>query len=416
MTGLVVVLTAALSACGTGPLKKEVTLKLVAAEHGDRFGNSSKRYWDQLASRYSLKHPGVTVDVDVYAWDEVDEKVASLVRSGNAPDVAQIGGSFAGYARGEKLYSADEVLSTPTQAAFVPSMAQAGTVGRVQYGLPFAANTRALFYNKKLFEKAGIKKPPKTWAELREDAAKLKDAGVKVPYALPLGTEDAEAETLNWMLSGGGGYTDDAGGYTLDSPKNTATFTWLRDELVGKGLTNPDPAGTDRKDAYDAFTRGEVGMLNGHPTLMELALENGIESGIAPLPGKDGPTEATTGVADWLVAFKQRAHREEVRGFLDFVYGEKNVLSFASGYDLLPVTVPASETMRDEAAHKDVWPFLDQLDTAVFYPVGKASWGPTVRELKLTAGEAVADDGSPSKVLSRIQRTATDAEAAAGEP
>ena len=36
------------------------------------------------------------------------------------------------------------------------------------------------------------------------------------------------------------------------------------------------------------FIRGDVAMVNGHPTLMQLAREGGIDFGMAPLPGKDG--------------------------------------------------------------------------------------------------------------------------------
>lgn len=81
---------------------------------------------------------------------------------------------------------------------------------------------------------------------------------------------------MQWLLSGGDGYTNDVGTYGIDSTQNVATLTWLKDELVGKGLTGPvAPAKLNRADAFAAFARGEVGMLNGHPTLMKAAAEKG---------------------------------------------------------------------------------------------------------------------------------------------
>ncbi|MFF3765130.1 extracellular solute-binding protein [Streptomyces sp. NPDC001922] len=382
-----------------------MTLKLVAADYGDRPGNSSKRYWDQLAGEFEFQHPGITVDVDVYDWNTIDQKVDALVKAGKAPDIAQTG-SYADYAAQGKLYPADQLLSIPTQAAFLPALAEAGQVRRIQYGMPFVASTRVLFYNKDLLAKAGIQDPPETWEELRSDAAALRRAGVQVPYALPLGTEEAQAETLNWMLSGGGGYTDGVGSYTIDSPENIETFTWLRDELVGAGLTNKSPSRTDRRAAFDAFTRGDVAMVNGHPTLMQLAQENGIRYGTAPLPGKKGPSKATTGVADWIMAFQRNGHRKEIGEFLDFVYEEKNVLKFTGQYDLLPVTNSASDTMRSDPAQRKVRPFLDQLPGAKFYPVGKRSWGATVRALKTSIGSTVERNGDPASVLGSLQRKA----------
>ncbi len=40
---------------------------------------------------------------------------------------------------------------------------------------------------------------------------------------------------MQWLLSGGDGYTDDVGTYSLDSAQNVATLTWLKDDLVGEG-------------------------------------------------------------------------------------------------------------------------------------------------------------------------------------
>ncbi|AXK34572.1 extracellular solute-binding protein [Streptomyces armeniacus] len=413
--GLVASLLATLTACGSDDAQGDKTeLHLVAVEHGDRSGNSSKRYWDKLIGEFQFKSPGIDVKVEVFDRDRIDEEIAGLVEAGKAPDLAQTGGSFAGYAEKDKLYSADEILSTATQGDFVPSLAEAGTVRRQQYGLPFVASTRALFYNKDLFADAGIKRPPGTWEQLRKDAVALRSAGVKTPYGLPLGPEDAEAETLNWLLGGGGGYSDDGGAYDIDSPQNVQSFEWLRDKLVKPGLTQPDPATTSRDDAYADFMNGKVAMLNGHPTLMQRALESGVDYGIAPLPGRNGPTKTTTGVADWMMAFKQGGHQDEIRTFLDFVYQEKNVVEYADKYDLLPVTAPASQAMRDDTAHKPLWEFLDWLPTATFYPVGKTSWTPTVRALRKSIGTAVTDKGSPAAVLGQVQRSATATEVADG--
>jgi multiple sugar transport system substrate-binding protein len=146
-----------------------------------------------------------------------------MVDRGDAPDLAQIG-AYADHAAAGDLYRVSDLLSIPVQADFVPELSRAGEVNRVQYGMPFAASTRLLFYNKKLFVKAGISRPPTTWNQLAADARALKSAGVTTPYALPLGPEEAQAETPQWLLSGGGGYTDSIGNYDLDSVENVATF------------------------------------------------------------------------------------------------------------------------------------------------------------------------------------------------
>jgi multiple sugar transport system substrate-binding protein len=407
-------MAAVLAGCGLTGGSDDVTLRLVAADYGDSSANSSKKYWDQLVTAYEKDHPGVTVEVTVYSWNDVDAKVKAMVDAGKAPDMAQIG-AYSDYAAEDLLYRAGDVLSIPVEADFVPQLANAGEVRGVQYGMPFASSTRLLFYNKTLFAKAGLT-PPATWAELAKDAKALKEEGVKYPYALPLGPEEAQAETLQWLLSGGGGYTQTVSSYSLDSAENVDTFNWLKNQLVGKDLTGPVPPGKlNRAAAFAAFAAGDVGMLNGHPSLMKAAESKGVKFGMVPMPGVAGPSKSSMGVADWMTAFKQNGHAEQIGDFLDFVYSEKNVLAFSREYDLLPVTGSASQVMGAAKEDADLQPFLEELPLSESYPVGRTSWAKVSAEIKKRIGQAVTPNGSPAEVLGELQTTATKLDAATGE-
>ncbi|MDJ1137842.1 extracellular solute-binding protein [Streptomyces iconiensis] len=408
----------ALSGCGDGSGSGKVTLKLVAADYGDPGGNnSSQTYWESLADAFTKKNPDISVDVAVHSWSEVDKKVADMVAADEPPDVAQIG-AYADYASQGRLYKVSELLSIPVQADFLVRLAEAGEVQRVQYGLPFVSSTRLLFYNKNLFSDAGLdpESPPETWEELKAAALALKKAGVEIPYGLPLGPEEAPAETMMWMLSGGGSYVDNVGNYTINSAANVRTFTWIRDNLVTPGFTGTNPARTDRQELFDAFGRGDVGMLNGHPTLMQQAERRSVSYGTGKIPGKGGPSESNLGVADWMMAFRANGNREQAGKFLDFVYRETNHYAFASRYDLMPVTTSATTRMREDRRHKKLWRFLDQLDTAQFYPVGKVSWAGTSAAIKKNVGEAVTRGGDPKSVLNGLQRKAEAEEKATSSP
>ncbi|WP_435280200.1 extracellular solute-binding protein [Streptomyces albogriseolus] len=404
-------LAAVLSGCGAGGASSDVTLTLVAADYGNGAADSSKKYWADLVERYESDHPDVHIDVSVYSWNDVDRKVKERVDAGDPPDMAQIG-AYADYASQGLLYRAGDLLSIPVQADFLSQLSGAGEVNSVQYGMPFAASTRLLFYNKALFAEAGLT-PPETWDELVECAEALKADGVKFPYALPLGPEEAQAETLQWLLSGGGGYTDIGGPYGIDSTENVETVSWLRDELVGKGLTGPvAPGKLDRAKAFEAFAAGDVGMLNGHPSLMEMARKKGVTYGMVPIPGAEGGTPSALGVADWMMAFEKNGHRDEIGDFLDFVYSEENVLDFSREYDLLPVTNSASRAMAASGQDKQLKPFLDQLPLSELYPVGKTSWAAVNAAIKQKIGRAVEPGGSPAGVLGELQAAAVRAESA----
>ncbi|MFE5620221.1 ABC transporter substrate-binding protein [Streptomyces sp. NPDC056470] len=406
-------MTAGLSGCGlTGGDSGDVTLKLVAADYDLTGGDTTKKYWDQLTAAYEAEHPGVQVEVQIESWNDVDRKVAEMVKAGQAPDIAQIG-AYADYAAADELYSADELLSIPVQANFQAPLASAGEHKRTQYGLPFVASTRLLFYNEDLFERAGVSKPPTTWDELAAAAQKLKAKDVTYPFALPLGPEEAQAETMMWLLSGGDGYTDGTDRYRIDSEQNVETFDWLKTNLVQKKLTGPvAPGKLNRKDAFAAFSRGEVGMLNGHPSLMQEAEKKGVKVGKVALPGANGKSKASMGVADWIMGFKQNGHREEIGDFLDFVFSDENVLKFAGDNDLLPVTVSAFSRMESDEEHKNLREFLTELPNSQLPPVGKTSWAQVSDLVKQNIGKAVTPGAKPSDVLGEIARAATAAEGA----
>ncbi|MFD8787684.1 extracellular solute-binding protein [Kitasatospora sp. NPDC059599] len=391
---------------GSGPGRK-VTLKLVAADYGDKESNSSKAYWKGLAAAFTAAHPDITVDVQVVNWNDIDKQVKTMIQSGNVPDVLQTGG-YADKVADDLLYKAEDVLSVDTRANLIDSLARAGSVNGVQYGIPFVSSARAFFYNKAVLQQAGITRPPTTWDELREDAAliKAKVPGV-TPYALPLGPEEAQGESMLWELGNGGGPTGKDGTYTLDSQANVDTFRWLRSSLVDPGLTYANPATTDRKTAFADFAAGKAAMLNGHPSLITMARDGKVDYGVAPVPGKTGPLASTLGVADWMMAFKKNGHRDQVRSFLDFVYTKDNTLRFYETYNLMPVTQDALREMTADGKHPDLEPFFALLPGATFYPLGDTSWEAVSAELKKSVGSAVA--GDPAKVLGDLEKKARDA-------
>ncbi|MCU7826313.1 extracellular solute-binding protein [Kitasatospora sp. DSM 101779] len=392
----------ACSASGFGS-GSAVTIRLVAADYGDRESNSSRQYWDAVAAAFTAANPGIRVDVRVVNWNDIDKQVKEMIGSGDVPDVLQTGG-YADKVAGDLLYKASDVLSIGTQANFLDSFAKAGQVEGIQYGIPFVSSARAFFYNKAIFRRAGIAEPPTTWDELRRDAQRIKEkVPGTVPYALPLGPEEAQAETLIWELGNDGGFTDRSGRYALDSPQNVETFGWLRSNLVTPGLTYPDPARTDRRTAFADFAAGKAAMLNGHPSLIKLSVAGGIDYGVVPIPGRVGPLKSTLGVADWMMAFKKWGHRKEIKTFLDFVYTGENTLRFDETYNLMPVTHDTLLEMTASGRHRDLEPFLALLPQATFYPLGDTGWDAISAEIKKSAGTAVR---RPEDTLGALQRQA----------
>ncbi|MEU0403276.1 extracellular solute-binding protein [Streptomyces sp. NPDC006197] len=415
LTAAAAALVLCVSSAGCANTSGEVTLRLVAADYevSDARSDSTERYWAELVRAYESAHPGINVEVEIVSWDHIDRQVADMVKDGRAPDMAQIS-SYAEFAERDDLYRVDSLLSIPVEANFLPSLAEAGEYRGTQYGMPFTSSTRLLFYNKKAFAQAGIDKPPATWDELKAAAEKLKSrTGIEYPVAVPLGPEEAQIEAMAWMLGGGGGYTGLNGSYEIDSQKNIDSLNWVKENLVKTGLTGPvPPERLNRKDAYAAFVRGDVGMVNGHPSLLQPARAAGIEVGKVPVPGKDSESRSAPAVVDWIMAFKHDGHREEIGSFLDFLFSDENVREFAARNNLLPVTVSVTRQMEADHRHRDLHEFLHELPASVLPPVGKTSWAAVGDSTKRTVGSAMTDKGSPAGALRRIADDAFMAEQA----
>lgn len=405
--GLLGSLVTACGSTGSDP----TTLRLVAPEYGGGPATTSKTYWDKLTTAFTAAHPGMKVEVTLYPWADIDSEVTRMVKENDAPDVALMG-AYSDFAAQGRLYSASEVMSVKTEANFLRPLAEAGSVDGDLYGLPFVASSRLLFYNEELFDEAGAK-PPKTWSDLKDAAEALKKEGVLYPYALPLGPEEAHAEALIWELSNGGGYTDTSGGYSIASEQNAETFRWIKANLVAPALTGPvPPAELNRQDAFAAFLRGDVGMLNGYPSLLHEARAKGMKVGTLHMPVSDtladGETPPAAGVADWMMAFKHDGNRELVGSFLNFVYQDKNISEFAGRYHLLPSTVSATEASQYAAADPSTEQFLTALRTAELYPVNDPSWLQVSNTIKRNIGKAVAPSADPKTVLEHIAQQAWD--------
>ena len=395
----------ALAACSSGGSSAggssggTTTLKLVVADYGTGPSNASAKYWATIVSAFEAVHPTIKVNVTSIPWTNFDSQVQTMVQNKQYPDITE-GDYFSNYAQDGLLYPASDVLSDPGN--LLPAFKAQGTYSGAQYGMPWTTSSRTLFYNKKLFAQAGITAAPQTWADVEADAAKITKLG-KVGFGLPLGNEEAQAESLLWMLGDGGGYQTD-GKYTIDSPANVAAFTYLKG-LVAAGDTEPNPGTVDRTKLWEQFAQGTVGMINGSPALIPIIQSANVLTSSdwtsVPIAGKSGPLSVTLGVCDNVAAFKANGHEAQIKEFLDFAYQDKYQLAFDNEYDLLPATVTAAKALSSNPVFA---PFLTALPNSVQYPSDTA-WANVKTKIQQTIGTAVT--GSPSTVLTQLEQAAT---------
>lgn len=386
---------------------KDATLKLAVADYGSGDG-STKAYWDGVIKSFNAKYPGIKIDLEVISWDDIDKKVATMIQNKQLPDILQTGG-YADKVADDLLYPVKDVMSDATRADLIESFLPSSSVNGEQFGIPFTSSARQMFYNKDLFAKAGITEPPKTWDELKAAAEKLKAAGVATPYGLPMGSEEPQGEFMNWFLGNGGSYkTGDK--YTINSQANVDTLNWVNDNLVKTGLTEPNPGTKKRAEIWTDFYGGNAGIVNGHPTMLP-QLKNkypNINFGTAPIPGKTGPLTETLGVADYVMAFKQNGHKDQIKAFLDVAYNTENQLKFQQDNSFVPVTKSVMTKMAADPANAKLKPFIELMPNAKFYPVNDTAWDVISPKIKTELGAAVGGK-SPKEVLDQLQKAAEEA-------
>src|SRR3954454_13531496 len=154
---------------GTAPARKAGPTKLTAWA-GWSAGHELKVF-KAVVAEYDKKHPEVTIDV-VGGID--DNKIVAAIRSGTAPDVVS---SFNSYNVGNYCGSGGwiDLSSLLKKDHIASSVFPSATWYYTGYGgkhcaLPLLADVYGLYYNKKLFKAAGIKKPPKAMSDLAVDA------------------------------------------------------------------------------------------------------------------------------------------------------------------------------------------------------------------------------------------------------
>lgn len=400
-----VVAALAVAGCGSsgssngGSGSGDVTLKLVVADYGTGPSNTSQKYWTGIAKSFHAANPSISVKVTTINWNNFDSEVQTMVQNHQYPDITE-GDYFAAYAQQGLLYPTKDVLTDTGN--LLPVFAKQGTYQGVEYAIPWTTSSRTLFYNKKLFAQAHISAAPTTWAQLETDAAKIKALG-KIGFGLPLGPEEAQAETLLWFLGNGGNYISASGKWEINSPQNVQTMQFLKG-LVNAGDTEPSPGTKNRTTLWEQFAQGDIGMINGQPALIPIIKKAGVltdsDWGSVAIAGKNGALTQTLGVCDNVSAFKVNGHEAQIKKFLNFAYQDKYQLAFSREYDLLPATVSASNALKSDPTFGS---FIKALPHSVPYP-NTTAWAPVRTEVQNTIGTAIT--GNPATVLDQIQQTA----------
>jgi multiple sugar transport system substrate-binding protein len=367
---------------------------------GGAYTSTTQAYWQDLATKFQAANPGYTVKVQIIDWNDIDQQVATMIQTKQYPDILNEN-KYSGWAADGLLNPAANLVSPTVQSDFIPAFKAAGEYQGVQYGLPFITSTRALFYNKDAFAKAGIAAAPTTWKELVTDAQALTKAGY-IGYGMPLGTEESQAEWSIWSWGNGGNWKV-GNDWTINSPQNVQALNMMNCLANVYKVTEANPGQTNRTDGvFHPFADGKVGMMAGAsfaPSLFK-GWNSKVNYGVAPLTTNAGVKPFTLGVQDYLMSFKKPGNTAAVNKFLNFFYQPANYTKFLTSQGFLPATASASAKLK---ANPDFAPFLKLLPTARFYPSTDPAFTKVQGAVQNQIGTGVAVGANTQGVLDAIQ-------------
>lgn len=143
--------------------------------------------WQEVADEFMADNPHVTIEITVQENEAFKQALQTNLQAGDVPDIFQ---SWGGGVLREQVDAGLVMDVTDAVSGFGSEFNGAAASmmeidGRM-YGVPFDLGIVGVWYNKSLFEEAGIDGPPATWDEMLEDVQTLKDAGI-TPISLAAG-------------------------------------------------------------------------------------------------------------------------------------------------------------------------------------------------------------------------------------
>lgn len=322
--------------------------------------------YQALIKAFEAKYPKIKVTYQNVDFTTVEQRFKAAAQSGKgAPDVIRADvGLIPEYASLHYIAPLDGTPALSQSEDFVEGPLATTKYDGKSYGAPSVTDTLALLYNKDIFAKAGISKPPATWDELIADSKTIakKVPGVAGTYVNP------DSYFLFPLLFGEGADLADpaAKKITVNSPQAVAAVT------KAKEIYDTSSLKVDFASAYDnmqtSFKTGKVAMLIQGPWSVADDLTGsafkGKESnlGYAPVPaGSTGKALAPTGGHD-LAVYQGSKHLNASYLFTQFMTSSASQQQIALKNGTLPTRTSAytPEVLKDP----EIAGFKPILDTA----------------------------------------------------
>lgn len=224
---------------------------------------------------------------------------------------------------------------------------------------PYNSSSPILYYNKDIFEKAGldVNNPPKTWDDVFEQAKKIKESG-----AAPCGytsTWLTWIHTENFAAWNNVPYATKENGLAgtdVELKINAPIFVNHFQQIADLAKDGTFKYGGRTSEAKQIFLAGECGIFTESSGGLGDIVKSGMNYGIGQLPYDtegNGPQNTIPGGASlWVFAGKSDEQYKGVAAFFDYLSKTEvqTYLHQTSGY--LPVTMEAYEATKQSGFYE----------------------------------------------------------------
>ncbi|KZS47195.1 sugar ABC transporter substrate-binding protein [Paenibacillus glucanolyticus] len=370
------------------------TLRFATWDTGDAL-----KIEQEIAKKFEESHPGTKVQVEAYA-DGFDQKLAAGFGAANPPDVMYMW-DFPTYHQSleplDSYASKDEDLNIDD---FYQGLFNYGKIDNQLYGIPAGFTTRVVYYNKKMFDDAGIAYPSDgwTWTEFQENAQKLTDKSKK-QYGFGVRAENDTYDLQGFVWSNGGSFISEDGttieGYM--NSKETAEAIQMLGDMLKNGsavLTG----GKGQQSGEDIFKAGKIAMWESGIWPLESFRDAGIDVGTVEMPAFPGKPVKGVLAESALSIAKDSKNKDLAWEFIKFYVSDEAIKMRVAD---LPVRVSVvNELKKDQdPLYKPYYTMLERSDNTPAFLLNP-KWNEVNRQLS-AAVESVMFGSDAQEVLNQ---------------
>jgi ABC-type glycerol-3-phosphate transport system substrate-binding protein len=361
----------------------------------------------KVISEFERTHPHIKIKSEPISFTDIAQRLLLQIRSGNAPDVAELAGNDTlTTAETQDLQPLDALAGSAYKKSIIPAELQLGDVNGQLLAVPWTVGPVGLWYNKKVLKDAGLDpaKPPTTWDELLADT---KAVHSRNPKTIAFGLDSTDRTfglDTNWPIMKSFGAQPIQGTKpTADSSGMEAYLDFVRQTAKSGYTPVNQKAGFFRQPAAS----NQVAFTVDGPYLRSVVQSTNKETdsqfyatwGVVPLPTAQGQQHFSVPTDHQLVLFKNSKNKQAAWEFMNYLSTSPAGIQYTIDSEgSLP---PVGNVTGDAAKELDNPISKAFLDTVV--PVVKRpEWGPTYAKAYSPIMSAVQSAMTGSKSVDSI--------------